>query len=104
MARAIRHHRPRRNHTGRGNIIELKVEVAVRVAIAGMSSIQFNHLFRILLAGIAVGSLPIAPGHVHGSDKVASELGRIRRTRDKIKTRGSLKVDQAEPAASRSSK
>jgi hypothetical protein len=76
----------------------LKVEVAVRVAIPRMSSIQFNHLFRILLAGVAVGNLPIAPGH--SSDKVASELGRVRRTGDGIKTRGPLKVDRATQIAS----
>jgi hypothetical protein len=75
----------------------LKVEVTVRVAIPGMSSIQFNHLFRILLAGVAVGNLPIVPGH--SSDKVASEIGRVRRT-DEIKTRGSLKVDRATQIAS----
>lgn len=78
MARAIRHHRPGRRQTGRGNIIEVELEAAIRIAIPGVSRVQFNHLFRVLLGGVTVGSLPIVPVPVHDRDKVARGVdGRV---------------------------
>lgn len=41
--------------------------VVVGIAISRRSCIQFNHFFRILVDGVAVGGLPIVP--VHSSDR-----------------------------------
>jgi len=53
----------------------MKVEAGIGIAISGVSRIQFHHLFRIFLAGVAVGNLPIVA--VHDSDQVASGIWRL---------------------------